>query len=69
MPDERQSRHHRAAGSGRRSISTAIDDLLRDLRKARNTAVVIEAGEVAARLDHRAPGAALRLGDLAIGRA
>jgi anti-anti-sigma regulatory factor len=26
---------------------TAIDPLLRDLRKARNTAVVIEAGEVA----------------------
>jgi anti-anti-sigma regulatory factor len=25
---------------------TAIEDLLRDLRKARNTAVVIEAGEV-----------------------
>lgn len=25
---------------------TAIDDLLRDLRKARNTAVVLEAGEV-----------------------
>jgi anti-anti-sigma regulatory factor len=25
---------------------TAIDELLRDLRKARNTAVVIEAGEV-----------------------